>query len=183
MRLPEPTSRDLQRAESHARAVAERYGWSARIDDEIPTTWHLGGEHAGRRLEVSLGSPRLRRWGKRASTLWLQLTAHEATWLPTLGKLRPATRSVWQWREGLPGETPHLRVKHAELGTLEYLLLPEALHAQWLERAQAVLENLPAGVSWLSADDAHRQVRVDQFVDATPIEMLERLLAWDGMSP
>ncbi len=40
---------------------------------------------------------------------------------------------------------------------------------------QAVLENLPAGVSWLSADDAHRQVRVDQFVDATPIEMLERL--------
>lgn len=184
MHLPAPTRRDLERAEARAQAVAACFDLSARLDPEVATTWHLAGEHAGRPIEIELGSPRLRRWGARAVTHWLHLTLHEATWLPVDAELRPASRNVWQWREGEPGEEPHLRVRHAELGVLQYLLLPESLHHDALSRAEHALRSLPRDVSWFRATHDGWQMRVSQLDEATPPEeVLQRLAAWQGMQP
>ncbi|MCA9641559.1 MAG: hypothetical protein H6718_20610 [Polyangiaceae bacterium] len=182
--LPAPTRRDLRTAATRAETLAAQFELAARIDDEVPSTWHLGGEYAGRQIAIAMGSPRLRRWGAGAVTHWLHLTVHEATWLPNGAALRPASRNVWQWREGLPGETPHLRVRHPQLGLLEYMLLPESLHPDQLGLAERTLKSLPGDISWLSAQHKQWEVRVSQLDEATPLaELLLRLLEWQGLKP
>ena len=182
--LPSPTRRDLRAAATRAETLAAHFELAAHIDDEVPSTWRLRGEHANRQITVAMGSPRLRRWGAGAVTHWLHLTVHEATWLPNGAELRPASRNVWQWREGLPGETPHLRVRHPQLGLLEYLLLPEPLDRQQLAQAERTLESVPSDISWLRAQHEQWEVRVSQLDEATPLaERLKTLLEWHGLKP
>lgn len=85
-------------------------GLKPRRDPEIPTTWRLEGKLDDLDLVAELGSI----W-QRTSLLrgrwrdWLRVTAtRQRPFLLAGLTIRPARRTVWEWRDGLPGEPAHV---------------------------------------------------------------------------
>ena len=169
--MPQPTKRDLASIERSARAVAATFGLSAARDAEIPTTWALTGTWAKRSLLLHIGAPRLADGFLRSKIVrFLQLQAAGTTWLPPGTELRPARRTVFEWRDGLPGETPDF----TENGT-GYVLRPSS----HVTRVRAAVRSMPAA-GWVTVDSAGLELRADWCGDEELLALVSGLLEWDA---
>ncbi|MEZ4384699.1 MAG: hypothetical protein R3A79_25445 [Nannocystaceae bacterium] len=105
---PRRHRRAVARAAERATRAAEALDLRRARDPEIDTTWRLEGSRPdlGLDLVIELGStwqrtaPLRGRWSD-----WLRVAAtRPEPWLPAGIVIRPARRTVWEWRDGLPGE-------------------------------------------------------------------------------
>lgn len=175
--LPRARSSDRRHVGACAQRLAMALQGSARPDPEIDTTWHVRGFHDARAVDLSVGAPRMRRgiFGSERRE-WMTVEIRGATWLPAGAILRPIARTVWEWRDGLPGESPDL-----ELGQgcgLGYVLRPAIHFASHGERARATLEALPR---WALVEITAEQARMRASAPPStglPGDALAELLAW-----
>jgi hypothetical protein len=112
LRRPAPTPRHQRRAEQRsaerAAEVAAALDLIADQDPEIPTTHHLRSRDGADDLVLSMGSPALVRGLRLEHVDWMTLRAAGDPRLPDGTRLRPPMRTVFDWRDGAPGEAPTL---------------------------------------------------------------------------
>ena len=96
-----------QRSAARAAEVAAALGFRAERDGEIPTTFHLRGHQGEREIEISMGSPLLAAsLFRRGAVDWISLRAPGPPEIPPGVEVRPPRRTVFEWRDGSPGEAP-----------------------------------------------------------------------------
>jgi hypothetical protein len=100
----------ITRAAERAAEAAASLGLQRRRDPEIATTWRIEGRVDDLDVVVELGST----W-QQTSVLrgrwrdWVRVAAtRERPFLAPGLTIRPARRTVWEWRDGLPGEPAHV---------------------------------------------------------------------------
>ncbi len=151
------------RAERRAREVASGLRLSARRDPEIPTTWHVEGEMDGLSVRIAMGSPR--------EVDWLVLNLRGRRWLPEGVRVRLAHRSVFEWRDGLPGEPADVSV-----GNVGIVIEPKDALRKW-PFLGAQVERLPHGTWPEEIDREHLRFRAYPAPDTAPLLALRELVA------
>jgi len=108
--LPRTSRRALTRSAERANAVAKGLGLVATQDPEIPTTFRLQPPDATDELGLWMGSPAIfaGSFARDKVVDWMKLRAKTPPGFPAGVTVRPPRRTVFDWRDGLPGETPTL---------------------------------------------------------------------------
>ena len=160
----------VRRSERRALEVAERFGLRARRDPEIPTTWHLEGAVDGLAATIAMGSPRL--FSGWRATDWLKLELRGRPFVPAGVRIRPAERTFYEWKDGLPGEPGDVRVGGSGV---EVVVEPKEALREWpFLRGQ--IERLPHR-SWPEEVDRERfAVRARPGPDAAPARVVRDLV-------
>ncbi|MDI1478131.1 hypothetical protein [Polyangium sp. y55x31] len=110
--IPRPGAegRARERSAQRANAVADALDLFPEQDAEIPTTFRLHSPSAADDFTLWMGSPALvAGLFQKAKTIdWMKLEAKSPRGLPAGVNVRPPARTVFEWRDGLPGESPTL---------------------------------------------------------------------------
>ncbi|MDI1445100.1 hypothetical protein [Polyangium sp. 6x1] len=110
--IPRPRAerRAQERSAARANAVADALGFVAAQDAEIPTTFRLHPEGTTDDVTLWMGSPALIAGMFQREKLidWMKLEAQGPAGFPAGVNVRTPVRTVFEWRDGLPGETPTL---------------------------------------------------------------------------
>ncbi|WP_438005143.1 hypothetical protein WME89_41415 [Sorangium sp. So ce321] len=90
--------------------MADALGLVATQAPEIPTTFRLHAPDARDDLGLWMGSPALFAGSFQRDKIvdWMKLRAEGPPGLPAGVTVRPPRRTVFDWRDGLPGEAPTL---------------------------------------------------------------------------
>jgi hypothetical protein len=153
----QPTKRQERHAEhrSAARAAeaAAALDLVAERDPEIPTTYHLRSPDGA---TLSMGSPAMRRGLFRVEYVdWMRLRAKGDPSLPEGARIRPPIRTVWDWRDGLPGEAPMLSTPRGAP------LVVESEDSFDLKRFVAWIDSFPGGVRLCTLSRDEVELRAD----------------------
>jgi hypothetical protein len=98
-----------RRSTARAEEVASALGLVAEQDPEVPTTYHLRAASGGQDVKLSMGSPAFPRGLIRTvHGDWMMARATGDPRWPEGARIRPPRRTVFEWRDGLPGEAPTL---------------------------------------------------------------------------
>ncbi|TKD06573.1 hypothetical protein [Polyangium fumosum] len=146
--IPRPRAerRALERSTTRTNAVADALGFVAEQDAEIPTTFRLYSPAAPDDVTLCMGSPALVAglFEKEKLIDWMTLEGKGPKGLPAGVNVRTPVRTVFEWRDGLPGEAPTLVTP----GGVELVIENEAGSAFDNEALAEWVDSFPKGI-WL----------------------------------
>lgn len=160
-------------SETRARTVATALGATIERDRSIDTTWRIEVPSARGQLLLQMSTVLLDGGLRMAQAYhWLSLRASVPVALPEGVSVRPPRRTVFDWRDGTPGESPTHTTPSARV------LFVEGLERGAIdERALfAWVDSLPAGVTLVLLDASTVELRAAGVIASDPLVAARSML-------
>ncbi|AUX44391.1 uncharacterized protein SOCE26_058550 [Sorangium cellulosum] len=164
--------RDVRRSATRAAQVAEALGLRAEQDPQVPTIWCLRA--AGDALDATLRMGSVSAYGRLTKVDdWMEVRASGPVGLAAGVKVRPPRRTVWEWRDGDPGEPPSLVTP----GGVPLVIEPGNDGAEVDTRSlTAWVDALPAGTWLVALSRDHIELRAGAPAAEDPVRCARWLL-------